>query len=212
MERNRFTNSNNETEATGETLVERLSSLGRLVPEQAGESLENGVPAAVLAPLILPHWSSGLETARLLFIKRAEHLNKHAGQIAFPGGVAERSDPDLLSTGFREGFEEVGLVREQSRLLARLPQAFTPSGYSLQPYFVATTQSRFTPQDTEVDSIHMIEVQELLKCPVRLEHREWGGRRYRVIYFETSTVCVWGVTGRITEVLLSHFFGWEPPQ
>ena len=207
-------NPSNASHSRNENLIERLQALGEKASSTNSEetSVPEGVPAAVLAPLVLPDWKSSLEQARLLFIKRSEHLKKHPGQIAFPGGVAEPSDPDLLSTGYREGLEEVGFQRERSRVIARLPQAFTPTGYRLQPFFVATTQNDFTPQDSEVQSIHLITVQELLQCPVRLEHRTWQGREYRVIYFETSTVCVWGVTGRITELLLSTFFDWTPPR
>jgi 8-oxo-dGTP pyrophosphatase MutT (NUDIX family) len=153
-----------------------------------------------------------LDEARLLFIRRATHLKKHAGQIAFPGGVVEDADIDLLHTGFRESEEEIGLKRETSKLLAELPRAFTPSGYTLQPFFVATTQREFTPQYSEVDSIHLISVKELLTCPVRVEQREWREKSYRVIYFDTTSVCVWGVTGRITELLLTHFFRWDTPR
>ena len=62
-----------------------------------------------------------------------------------------------------------------------------------------------------MESIHLISVQELMNCPVRVEQREWHGQMYRVIYFDTEAACIWGVTGRITEVLLQHFFGWTLP-
>lgn len=192
--------------------IDRLQTLGQSLPPIEDRIEAKGVPAAVLAPLVLPSWDSNVAEARFLFIKRSEALKKHAGQMAFPGGVMEQSDPDLLSAGFREGWEEVGFERDKARLLASLPCSFTPSGFSLKPFFVATTQNEFQAQESEVDSIHLISVKELLTCPVRLERKEWGGVNYRVIYFDTSTVCIWGVTGRITEVLLTHFFAWKPPQ
>ena len=193
------------------TFLDRLEALGRSLPDERAGSVPDGTPAAVLAPLVLPDWRSSKKDAKLLFIKRSEQLTKHAGQMAFPGGTVENDDPDFLSAGFREGFEEVGLQREQSKVLATLPQASTPSGFSLHPYFVATTQQRFVSQPEEVQSIHLIEVEELLNCPVRVEQRVWSERSYRVIYFDTSSACIWGVTGRITEILLSHFFNWKAP-
>jgi 8-oxo-dGTP pyrophosphatase MutT (NUDIX family) len=194
------------------TLLTRLTHLGQKLPPELKPLQADGVPAAVLAPLVLPHWQSPREEAKLLFIKRSEDLKKHAGQMAFPGGVVEHSDPDVLSAGFREGYEEVGLQRENTKLLAELPWAFTPSGFSLHPYFVATTQQQFVAQAGEVESIHLIAVEELMNCPVRLEYKVWAGTTYRVIYFDTNSACIWGVTGRITEVLLTHFFQWEAPQ
>lgn len=169
-----------------------------------------GRPAAVVCPLVLPHWDCAQSEASLLYIKRSANLRKHSGQMAFPGGAAEAGE-DLLTAGFREGQEEVGLRREQSRLIATLPASSTPTGFRLQPFLIATTQSAFQAQPEEVESIHLITLEELMQCPVRLEHREWLGVTYRVIYFDTSTVCIWGVTGRITEIILRHFFDWSPP-
>lgn len=200
--------------AEQETLLNQLTRLGEVFPQELQQPRipSSGIPAAVIAPLLLPRWESKIEECRLLFIKRADSLRTHSGQIAFPGGVVEEQDPDLLSAGYREASEEVGLRREDSKLLATLPQAFTPSGFLLQPFFVASIQTDFIARPEEVDSIHFITLDELLNCPVRLEHREYQGHTYRVIYFDTSTVCVWGVTGRIVEVLLQHFFGWTAPQ
>lgn len=186
--------------------------MGQNLPPVDGHLHHEGIPAAVIAPLVLPTWESDLEQANLLYIKRSPDLKKHAGQMAFPGGVVETSDPDILSAGFREGQEEVGLLRDSSKVLATLPSSGTPSGFTLNPFFVATTQAEFQPQPGEVESIHLIPVLELLNCPVRLENREWQGVTYRVIYFDTTSVCIWGVTGRITEVLLTHFFSWRPPR
>lgn len=189
--------------------IGHLQKLGQEVNWPESEPILQGRSAAVVAPLILPTWESGPEDASFLYIKRAGHLKKHAGQIAFPGGAAEIQDVDLLSTGFREGLEEVGLRRQESKLLAELPLAYTPSGFVLKPFFVATTQRDFTAQASEVERIHLIPLRELLTCPVRYEEREWQGKSYRVVYFDTKAACVWGVTGRITELLLTQFFDWK---
>lgn len=195
------------------TLLELLKSRGGELPQLSPRVSPplDARPAAVVAPLVLPAWDSPLSEAKLLFIKRSEHLKKHAGQMAFPGGTKEDEDPDLLTAGLREGHEEVGLDPNNTTLLAPLPKAFTPTGFHLHPFFVATTQQHYVAQESEVDSIHLIAVDELLRCPVRLEQREWLGKSYRVIFFDTDSVCIWGVTGRITEVLLTHFFDWRAP-
>ena len=46
------------------------------------------VPAAVLIPLVT--WEQGVS---ILLTQRAAHLYDHAGQISFPGGRIETSDP-----------------------------------------------------------------------------------------------------------------------
>ena len=45
----------------------------------------------------------------LVLTKKAEYLNKHAGQVAFPGGKFEDGDDSILSTALRETEEEVGV-------------------------------------------------------------------------------------------------------
>ena len=204
----------NKRSSDKNTLLTELTLLGQNLGLHGAElsAMESGVPAAVIAPLLLPDWHSPRTEAKLLYIKRAESLRQHSGQIAFPGGVMDPGDSNLLSAGFREGLEEVGLQRERARVLAALPAANTPSGYRLQPFFIATTQQEFVAQPSEVESIHFIALEELLECPVRVEFREWQGTTHRVIYFDTSSVCIWGITGRITEILLQHFFAWQAPQ
>ena len=57
--------------------------------------------AAVVVPLV-----AGTEPA-MLFVRRARHLRRNAGQIGFPGGLADAGDDaDLRRTALRE-FEEL---------------------------------------------------------------------------------------------------------
>lgn len=174
-------------------------------------TLDNGVPAVVFAPLVLPHWEAPLHQARMLFIKRSSHLRRHPGQVGFPGGMVETGDTSLLETGFREAEEEVALQRSAVEVLCALPSAAVPSGVQLHPYLVATDQQEFSKQDSEVEAVHLIPLTDLLSCPFRLEFKEWQGKLWRVVYFDLDNLCVWGVTGRIVEHLLENFFDWRPP-
>lgn len=195
-----------------DTFLKQLQRLGERVPAIKDRIALSGRPAAVIASLILPRWQGGIEDARLLYIKRAQSLRHHSGQMAFPGGMVEKQDRTILDAAFRECEEEVGLKRELTKYVGKLPSASTPSGFSLHPYFVATTQQQFVREPGEVESIHLISVEELLHCPVRIEYKTWQNTEYRVIYFDTESVCIWGVTGSITEILLSHFFAWKAPR
>lgn len=166
--------------------------------------------AAVLACLVLPHWQASLERTQLLFIKRASHLRRHAGEIAFPGGLVEASDATLLDAGFREAKEEVSLNRTSARVIGSLPGGCTPSGYQVTPFVVATTQQHFVTQPDEVAATHLIDLTELLQCPFRTEYRTTTTSRHRIVAFDLSEICVWGITGAILEELLIMFFGWSP--
>ena len=68
---------------------------------------EDGVRRAAVA-LIIRAGENG--APELLFIKRAEYpADPWSGQIAFPGGREEASDPTLADTAIRETREETGI-------------------------------------------------------------------------------------------------------
>lgn len=71
----------------------------------------------------------------LLFIKRAEDGGKHSGQIAFPGGKFEENDNILENTALRETEEEVGIKKEDIKILKSLTSLLIPvSNFSVKPF------------------------------------------------------------------------------
>jgi len=85
-------------------------------------------PAAVLVALI--ERPDGLTT---LFTQRTNNLANHPGQISFPGGHADPVDASLEDTALREAWEEVGLERELVRIVGRLDQYRTRTGFAVTP-------------------------------------------------------------------------------
>ena len=124
-----------------ETVLERLRRRG-LAREQRGRSdfdLDPGgrpadasgrklKPAGVLVPLI-----NRPQGVTLLLTQRTAHLQKHAGQISFPGGGWEPGDPDLVSTALRETEEEIGLDRSHVEVLGQLETYETSTAYGVAP-------------------------------------------------------------------------------
>ncbi len=173
--------------------------------------LRDGVPAAVLATILVPHWEATCQEASLLLLKRSRSLRKHPGQIGFPGGRKEDSDATLLCAAYREAAEEVGLQPERARVIGPLTPGETPSGFVLHPFLAITDQQHFVAQEEEVEEIYRIPVPELLRCPVRYKRADWQGQEYSVVYFDLDEICVWGVTGYILEEVLRTYFCWCPP-
>jgi 8-oxo-dGTP pyrophosphatase MutT (NUDIX family) len=85
-------------------------------------------PASVLIPVI--EREAGLT---VLFTRRTEHLQAHAGQISFPGGGAEPSDASSIETALRETQEEIGLHPRQVEVLGTLEDHPTVTGYLVTP-------------------------------------------------------------------------------
>jgi 8-oxo-dGTP pyrophosphatase MutT (NUDIX family) len=86
---------------------------------------ERGSTAAVLVAL---HGDSS--DLQVILTQRAFHLNNHAGEVAFPGGMWDETDTDLLHTALREAHEEIGLLPSLVNPIATLPVA-TPKRRNL---------------------------------------------------------------------------------
>src|SRR5574344_2763835 len=60
--------------------------------------------AAVLVPM------TRTESPEIILTLRASGLSTHSGEVAFPGGHQDATDPDLIYTALREAGEEIGLA------------------------------------------------------------------------------------------------------
>ncbi len=91
----------------------------------------NNVKKSAVLLLLFPE----NKTYKLIFIKRAEDNGSHSGQIAFPGGKVEISDKDLEYTALRETEEEIGIKKENVRIIRGLTPLFIPvSKFLVYPF------------------------------------------------------------------------------
>jgi 8-oxo-dGTP pyrophosphatase MutT (NUDIX family) len=113
-----------------EALVQRFQQPPAWEPDIAVETwyrAPDPVPASVLVPIVMR------EQPSVLLTQRTSHLKKHGGQISFPGGRSEPSDPDAIFTALREAQEEVGLAPERVDVLGTLPTYTTGTGFIVTP-------------------------------------------------------------------------------
>lgn len=93
----------------------------------------------------------------LIFIRRTTVQNgdKHSGQIAFPGGKAESSDPDLMYTALREAEEEIGIDLSEIDVLGPLsPIYINVSNFMVFPYLAyAYRKPVLNRQEAEIEEI-----------------------------------------------------------
>jgi 8-oxo-dGTP pyrophosphatase MutT (NUDIX family) len=164
--------------------------------------------AAVLVPIVErdgePH---------LLFIKRADHLGEHAGQMSFPGGGREPSDETLLATALREANEEVGMDADGVEVIGRLDDIGTVSSYSVRPFVARVPDQTWVPDEREVAEVVVLPLVELTALSnyesERRDHPHYG--EIRLHFFHVDGYTVWGATGRMLVQFLELATGWEMP-
>jgi 8-oxo-dGTP pyrophosphatase MutT (NUDIX family) len=149
------------------------------------------VPAAVLLPVI--ERPDGLT---VLFTVRAPGLRHHAGQVSFPGGRLDPSDPGPREAALRESAEEVGLSPDLVEVAGYLPNYMTITGFSVTPV-VGFVRPEFqpTPDAKEVSEAFEVPLAILLEPGnMQLRYRHFLG--VRLPYFELpwGPHRIWGAT------------------
>ena len=159
-------------------------------------------PAAVLIPLV---WRRG--EGHLIFTERTTTVKHHKGQISFPGGSFESSDPDLLHCALRETNEELSLTPE--RVLGALDQLATPSGFRVAPFVgIVADDATCTPDPREVANVIEIPLHAIV-AGFRRRTIQWRGVAVQTDAVEWNGVTVWGVTGMILRSFL-HCLNPDP--
>ena len=157
--------------------------------------------AAVLLPLACydGRWN-------LLFTRRSDTLPDHKGQVSFPGGSIEKSDPSAIEAAVRETNEEIGIKPEDINILGFLRDFPTITGYIITPVVGAIPWPYpLILAEEEVSRAFLIPV-DWLADPAHQEEIDMvfpNGWEERVIHFNLfDNEKVWGATARIAVDLL----------
>lgn len=157
------------------------------------------VTAAVLVPLF-----SRQGQMNVLLTKRSQLVEHHKGEISFPGGKLDDSDPNLLSCALRETSEEIGVHPSDVEILGELDDFYTVATSFLVVPFVGIIPY---PYDFQTSPR---EIDELLRIPLDVfldPHRrretimEVNRRPVTIVSYLWENQVIWGATARI----LSHF-------
>src|SRR5215472_9406803 len=180
--------------------IERLREvLSKEVPVPREKLANNAKGAAVLVPILERQGELSI-----VYIRRADHVSSHRGQVAFPGGRVDPTDTTLLHTALREAQEEVAIDPASVDVLGAFPEMSTlTSGIIVAPFagvIPATTELRPCPK--EVAEIFEVPL-GALHDPRYRGHHEWGGNRSKFPAILYGGQTIWGLTLRITENLLA---------
>ncbi len=148
-------------------------------------------PAAVLVPLVMR--AQGLA---VIFTRRTEHLNNHAGQISFPGGRIEASDTDAVAAALREVQEETGILPQQVRPFGYLDCYETISNFRVTPVLgEVAIDYRAIPDPVEVAEIFEVPLSFFLTPENKHIRRvHYRNRPREVVEFTYGDYLIWGAT------------------
>jgi len=148
-------------------------------------------PAAVLCAL-----HPREDALHVVLTVRADHLAQHAGQVAFPGGKIDESDPSPEHTALREAEEEIGLPRTAVRVIGQVDPYLTSTGYHVIPIIGVIERSwRPRPDPSEVEHVFEPPLDFLMDRRNRRRHRrDRDGNRRHYYAMPWNGHYIWGAT------------------
>jgi 8-oxo-dGTP pyrophosphatase MutT (NUDIX family) len=159
--------------------------------------------AAVLVPVVCRD-----DALHLILTQRTDHLSKHAGQIAFPGGLRDAGETPLQAA-LREAEEEIGLGPEFVAPLGYLSGYLTVTGYLVTPV-VAMLRDGFSlaPEPGEVADVFEVPLAYLMDGRNRETHaREWQGLTRHYYAYPYQSRYIWGATAGMIKNLGDRLYG-----
>jgi len=143
------------------------------------------------------------QSQEIIIIERSAHpLDKHKGQMSFPGGQFDlNADKTLLDTAIRETKEEINLYIPKEEVIGPLSPLYIPvSNFSVQP-FVTTLKEvdQLKAQPSEVAQIWRFNLHTIFNDIVhRTEMKLATGLQLnKVPYYPLQEKKVWGATAMI---------------
>jgi 8-oxo-dGTP pyrophosphatase MutT (NUDIX family) len=167
-------------------------------------------PAAVLVPLYASdrRW-------HVLFTERTHTVEQHKGQVSFPGGRVDEEDASRVETALREAEEEIGLRREDVRVLGQLDELLTVTQYRITPVVgVFPWPYPFVLSTAELSEVFGVPLRWLAdpaNLAVKLHDHPLRGPQIPVYYFYYPGHTIWGATARMVLDLLEVLRPLLPP-
>lgn len=100
----------------------------------------------------------------LVLILRKTYRGVHSNQVGFPGGRIEVYDKNLKHTALRETEEEVGINKDDIRVIKKLTKLYIPpSDFWVHPYVgIIDKTPILKPQESEVEKILEVNLDDFL--------------------------------------------------
>jgi 8-oxo-dGTP pyrophosphatase MutT (NUDIX family) len=173
--------------------------ISRFVPPEGSDARKGAV---------LMLFGEGERGPDLLLTERAHDMRSHPGQVSFPGGAIDDTDPTPEAAALREAEEETGLDPAGVEVFATLPELWLPPSN-----FAVTTVLGWWKDPTPVDVVDPGEVHSVLRVPIE----ELLDPRHRVtvvhplgysgpgfLIGDSKDLILWGFTAGLINRLFDH--------
>ncbi|TCP24564.1 8-oxo-dGTP pyrophosphatase MutT (NUDIX family) [Scopulibacillus darangshiensis] len=181
---------------------------------------DTALKASVMIPLVKAD-----KTWHILFEVRSKKMNHQPGDICFPGGRIDDTDPTPRHAALRETEEELGIRGEDIDILGELATYVPSSQMLVFPFVAALSQNhQLNLNQSEVDSVFTVPLNWLMNQeperhivdydvrprPDFPYDRIYGGKKYPFrnrqmaeMFYNYGDKTIWGLTARILQHFLS---------
>lgn len=192
--------------------------------KQIIKSLSNRTPTIIDQPknqfaVLLPIVSID-NKPHILFEVRSKNMKRQPGEVCFPGGRIEQTDPTAEFTALRETCEELGV--HPSDITDVYSIDFIISGITIYAFAGFLNNTNFKLNTDEVESTFSIPLHFLMNLPPSIhrvelipnvdkefpyhlipsgENYKWQSRYIDEYFYQYDDKVIWGLTARI----LYHF-------
>ena len=129
-----------------------VDELTRFVPPEGSRTRRGAV---------LMLFGEGGDGPDLLLTERAHDMRSHPGQVSFPGGSVDETDPSPEAAALREAEEETGLDPAGVEVFATLPELWLPPSN-----FAVTPVLGWWREESPVDVVDPAEVHAVYRVPI----------------------------------------------
>ncbi|MFW9999433.1 MAG: NUDIX hydrolase [Candidatus Hodarchaeota archaeon] len=154
----------------------------------------------------------------LVLIHRSNKGSRHKGEMSFPGGKFDPFlDNSLKDTALRETEEEIGISREDIKIIGCLDDFPTMTRYIITPFVGIIDKNQKLIKDDR-------EVQEIVRIPIdfftnKINFREQAvditGSKFPIFYFNYTKkengkiFTVWGATAYMISNFIEKVYGYN---
>ena len=137
------------------------------------------------------------DVPRLILTRRAQHMNSHAGEVAFPGGKCDSSDASIIATALREAHEEIALEPSRVQIVGELGIFTSRIGMKVKPIIgLLDEMPTLQANPDEIESIFTVPLDVFLNQKPSYDHKvKYMGINIPVPSFNHEGYVIWGLTG-----------------